>query len=155
MLMETRDMLPYPPPAQLQPNPEGMAAVGAIVGLIAGGIVGSLVTFAFRPKLEVEVTADTPEEAQQLADLEAQKLLAKAKSSRRWFYLVNGMFATAGAAIGARVGALPHQKNGAMWGAIIGTGTMRMINVAFNPGFGFPGLIAGGVGAYVGARRAK
>jgi hypothetical protein len=155
--MENRHMLPYyAAPTQLQPNPEGMAAVGAIAGLIVGGITGSLITYWFRPKVSVDAFGDTPEEAMEQASAEAQELLRKWKIWRRVSYLVNGTLATAGAGVGARMGASPRQKDGAMWGAMIGAGIFRMVlNPLINPSIGFPGLIGGGLGAYLGARRAR
>jgi len=150
-------MLPYQSrPTQLQPNPEGMAAVGAIVGLLVGGVTGSIFSAFFRPEISVESLADTPEEAMEQADAEAKALMEKWRKWRRWSYLFNGTLATIGAGLGARIGAAPYQKNSAMWGAMIGTGAMRMVvNPIFNPGFGFPGIVTGGVGAYLGAKRAR
>jgi hypothetical protein len=151
--MEQR-MAPYPQHGQLQPNPEGMAAFGAIVGVMVGGVAGSLLALAFRPATEITTLADSPEEAMNMADVEAQALIAKWKTWRRVSHVLGGVLATGGAALGAHLGASPRQKRTAMYGAMIGTGSMRLLNIAFNPPFGLPGLIAGGVGAYIGARRA-
>lgn len=150
-------MLPYhSQPTQLRPNPEGRAAVGAITGLFLGGIIGAMITYWWKPEDSVEALADTPEEALEIADEEAKALGEKRRKWRRVAYLVNGTLATLGAGLGARMGASPHQKTYAMWGAFIGAGTLRMlVNPVFNPRVGFPALVASGLGAYLGARRAR
>jgi uncharacterized membrane protein len=152
--METRDMLPYQPSRSLQPNPEGLAALGAVVGLMVGGGVGAIISAIIAPKKSVSAIGDSPENALASAGRQAQELDLKLRRWNRWSHVINGTLATAGAGFGARLGALPHQKDGAMWGAIIGVGSMRLINVAFNPAIGLPGLVTGGVGAYIGARGA-
>ena len=147
-------MVPYRS-GHLQPNPEGMAAFGAVMGVIVGGVAGSLLSLAFRPATEIATLADSPEEAMNLADAEAQRLTAQWATWRRVSHALSGVLATAGSAVGAHMGAAPYQKRNAMWGAMIGTGSMRLLNVVFNPPFGLPGIVAGGVGAYIGARRAR
>lgn len=142
----------YPVPRQ---NPEGMAAFGSVLGVIIGGIAGSVLSMVFRPAEMVEAVASDPDDAMQQADQQAKELLEKWARWRRLSHLLGGTMATAGSAVGAYVGAAPHQKRGAAMGAAIGTGSMRLLNVIVNPVIGLPGVVAGGVGAYIGAKRSE
>lgn len=141
----------YPVPRQ---NPEGMAAFGAVLGVIVGGIAGSALSLAFKPAEAVEAVAPDADQALEAADEQAQKLLAEWAKWRRIAHALSGVTATVGSAVGAYVGAGPGQKRSAAMGAAIGTGAARALNVAFNPVNGLPGIVTGGVGAYIGARRA-
>lgn len=147
--------VPYNPahPAMPRSNPEGMAAFGAVMGVIIGGISGSLLSIPFRPSAVAEAVADDPDAAKAAADAQAQALLAQWARWRRISHLLSGAMATAGSALGAYLGAAPPQKRGAAIGAAIGTGAMRTLNVIINPAIGLPGLISGGVGAWIGAKR--
>ena len=136
-------------------NPEGMAAFGAVIGVMVGGLSGTLLSIPFRPSEIVEAVAEDPDEAMAQADAQAMVLLQKWARWRRISHVISGVMATAGSAVGAYLGASPHQKRGAALGAAIGTGAMRTLNVAVNPAIGLPGIVAGGVGAYIGAKRAE
>ena len=148
--------VPYQHPGhlQVQQNPEGWAAFGAVAGVMAGGLAGMLLSLAFKPGEVVAAVADTPEGATVAANAQALELLAALERWNRTRHILSGIGATVGSAGGAYLGAAPHQKRNAAIGAAIGTGAMRSLNVIFNPVFGLPGLVAGGVGAYVGAKRA-
>lgn len=135
-------------------NPEGWAAFGAIAGVIIGGVAGGVLSLAFKPSEMVEAVAGDPDQAMAEADAQARALLEQWARWRRVSHTLGGIMATAGSGVGAYLGASPHQKRNAAIGALIGTGTMRLLNVIFNPTIGLPGLVAGGVGAYIGAKRA-
>lgn len=139
---------------QVRQNPEGWAAFGAVAGVMLGGIAGSVLSLAFKPASVVEAVADSADDAMNQADNQALALLEAWAKWRRTAHILSGAMATVGSAAGAYLGASPHQKRDAAIGAAIGTGAMRTLNVIFNPAMGLPGLVAGGVGAYVGARRA-
>lgn len=154
---------PYPMPSATRfpnplHNPEGWAAVGAMIGNLAGGISGALLSTGLLTEpseVELIVSPATAEEAQQVAAKTAQELALQMASWRRRAYAISGTLATVGAAIGAYVGAAPHQKTRAAIGAAIGTGTARSLNVLFVPPIGIPGLLLGAAGAWVGARGAR
>lgn len=144
----------HPGPMQVQRNPEGWSAFGAVAGVMAGGLAGGLLSLAFKPSSIAEAVADSADAATAAADVQAQALLQAFEKWNRMRHILSGIGATLGSAGGAYLGAAPHQKRNAAIGAAIGTGAMRSLNVIFNPIWGLPGLVAGGVGAYVGAKRA-
>lgn len=144
----------HPGPMQVRPNPEGWAAFGAVAGVMVGGLAGSVLSLAFKPSSVVEAVAGSADEAMNQADAQATALLQAWAKWRRTAHILSGVAATVGSAGGAYLGASPHQKKNAAIGAAIGTGVMRTLNVIFNPAMGLPGIVAGGVGAWVGAKRA-
>lgn len=144
---------PYNPGA-LRPNPEGWAAFGAVVGVMIGGLAGGLLSIPMKPADFVETVAPDPEQAMQQADVQAKYMLEQWAQWRRKSHIISGVMATVGSALGAYLGAGPGQKGNAAIGAAIGTGAVRTLNVIFNPVIGLPGMVTGGVGAWIGARRA-
>lgn len=148
------------PPRYLNPraNPEGLAALGAAVGTIVGGVGGfllSLGVFKAPGDIDLTISPATAEEAQAVVAKTAQQLAAEMAAWQRKSYAISGTLATVGSAIGAYVGAAPHQKTRAAIGAAIGTGTARALNVLFVPPIGIPGILLGAAGAWVGARGAQ
>lgn len=147
--------VPYNPGPMQAYNPEGWAAFGAVAGVIVGGLTGSVLSLTFKPASVVEAVADTADSAMNAADVQAVALLEAWARWRRTTHMLSGAMATVGSGLGAYLGAAPHQKRNAAIGAAIGTGIMRTLNVILNPAIGAPGLVAGGVGAYIGAKRAR
>jgi hypothetical protein len=148
--------VPYQQPGLMHAqNPgEGWAAFGAVAGVVIGGITGTVISMTMKPASVVEAVADSPDEAQAAADVQARALLEAWAKWRRTSHIISGALATAGSGLGAYLGAAPHQKRNAAIGAAVGTGIMRTLNIVINPVFGAPGLVAGGVGAWIGASRA-
>lgn len=142
-------------PGYMRPNPEGWAAFGAVLGVIIGGAAGAIISIPFKPAEVVEAVAGDPSQAMAQADMQAKQLLETWARWRRTAHIISGIMATVGAATGAYIGAGPMQKKNAAIGAAIGTGAMRTLNVIFNPVIGLPGVVTGGVGAWVGATRQR
>lgn len=140
-----------------QPNPEGMAALGSVIGNLLGHGIGSLVSIAVagrRPPVQKDMEIPDATEGEALDQLKAEHARA-AEALRAWNRKRHGVtlvFATFGSAAGAFVAADAAQARGAAVGAAIGTGAVKTVNVVMNPAIGLPGLGSGALGAYIGAK---
>jgi hypothetical protein len=148
----------YPAYTSAQPNPEGMAAIGSVVGaLVASGLIGSAVAMALKaPAAEVDVEAEdvTQEEMQGIMKQEFSALRDEWKTYLRKRQAIKWVLGTLGSAVGAYVGAGPQSNRTAAAGyAALGTGAVRAINVAVPMPMGFPGYLTGALGAYYGAKK--
>lgn len=139
-------------------SPEGGAAAGAVLGLMVANIAGFALSrnlFA-KPPEAVQVTAEkaTEEGFGKLVLKEKGELDEAHKAYYRKVQAVSGVVSVIGAAVGAAVGSDPNRAAGAAAGAAIGAGAIQIINVLAARPAGLPAFIAGGVGAYMGARSA-
>lgn len=148
----------YPAHYDARPNPEGMAAIGSVLGvMVASGMIGTAVAAAVldAPVAEVDVTADgvTEGEFKDIMKTEYSQLSDEWKAYNRKRHAIKAVLGTLGSAVGAYLGAgaTSNRQKAAMYAAI-GTGTVRLINVAAGMPAGFPGVLTGALGAYYGAK---
>lgn len=144
--------------AMMRHNPEGMAALGAVLGNLIGTGAAWLIAASIwkKPPVSADLIVEgaTAEEAAAAVDLERQKMLDELAAWNRKRHAISAFLATLGAGLGAYVGASPYQANRAALGGMIGTAAVRTVNVVFNPVFGLPGWVAGAAGAFIGAKGA-
>jgi len=149
----------YPAHYGAQENPEGMAAVGSVLGaMVASGLIGNSVAhFAVglpTDEVEGEVEDATEEEMQEIMQAEYKGLSDGMKAYLRKRHGIKMVFGTLGSALGAYLGAGPTMnRNSAALYAALGTGAVRALNVAIATPVGLPGYLTGALGAYYGAKR--
>jgi len=149
----------YPAHYGAQENPEGMAAIGSVLGaMVASGIIGNLVAaVAIKmpvAEVDVEVEDATQEEMQEIMTAEYKGLTDAQKAWFRKRHGIKAVFGTVGSALGAYLGAGPttNRKAAAAYAAL-GTGAVRAINVAAALPVGLPGYLTGALGAYYGSQQ--
>lgn len=143
----------------VEDNPPGYAALGAGIGAILGNVLGGVVQLVVVvPRMrKAAVSAvgegDTEEEAAASAKAAADKILADLARIRRISHAVSGAFTLLGASAGAYLGASEAEKTGATVGAAGAVALVKAGNIAINPTFGLPGVLAAAGGAYLGANQ--
>lgn len=145
---------------QSNPSPGWSAVWGSAVGNVTGAALGWFLVRLTLPKAEdiktiVDIEDATEAEAQEVVDVELPAVVERVAKWNRKRHWIMGLSTTALAATGAFVGARmvnSPQAGLAALGAGVGTAVARGVGIAANGMVSPPGLLLGGVGAYLGAR---